>query len=60
MAFRRPMPFKPDGSLRACGGGEGRAQNGRVTGGRMLRRVAPGVAVMRAADACRGYHRRMR
>ena len=55
MAFRRPMPFKADGSLRACGGGEGRAQNGRVTGGRMLRRrVAPGVAVMQAADACRG------
>jgi len=39
MAFRRPMPFKADGSLRACGGGEGRAQNGRVTSGRMLRRA---------------------
>jgi hypothetical protein len=60
MAFRRPSRSKLTVRFERAVGDEGRAQNGRVTGGRMLRRVAPGVAVMQAADACRGYHRRVR
>src|SRR5947209_17405092 len=54
------MPFKNSSSASHIGDSEGRAPNTTLTCDGLLRRVAPGVPVMKPACPRHGDHRRVR